>query len=184
MKIGIIQGSTQKDKNEKIEFSYVQTAFCISLLIESKVVDFVVTGCTSGQGMMLACNSMPGLICGYAANPTDAYFFGRINNGNVMSFPLGLNFGWGGEINLQNTFKALFEEPFGIGYPLKDADRKKKDSLLVKKINSYSKKTLLDLIPCLDEEFLQSAFRQKHVCDFVMQNGKDERFKNILKLYR
>ena len=32
----------------------------ISLLIESGAVDFVVTGCSSGQGMMLACNSLSG----------------------------------------------------------------------------------------------------------------------------
>ena len=98
MKIGVIQASSQKDKNsllynslmkvvknkgyEVINFgvfqdetdmySYVETAMLISILIESKSVDFVVTGCSSGQGMMLACNSLPSLICGYIENPSDA----------------------------------------------------------------------------------------------------------------
>lgn len=103
MKIAVIQASSQKDKNiliakclresvdlsqteiinfgifeeEDIAFSYVQTAFCISMLLESEAVDFVVTGCSSGQGMMLACNSMPGVVCGYVATPSDAFLFGE-----------------------------------------------------------------------------------------------------------
>ena len=48
--------------------------------------------------MMLACNSLPNVICGYAENPQDAFLFGRINDGNAVSIPLGLNFGWAGEI--------------------------------------------------------------------------------------
>lgn len=45
--------------------SYIETALCISLLLESKCADFIVTGCSSGQGMTLACNSLPGVLCGY-----------------------------------------------------------------------------------------------------------------------
>lgn len=37
--------------------------------INYNIVDFVVTGCSSGQGMMLACNSMPGILCGYTPTP-------------------------------------------------------------------------------------------------------------------
>ena len=149
MKIGVIQASSQKEKNRLLyectkkavqgkghevinfgvqagdgaEYSYVQAALLICLLLESKAVDFVVTGCSSGQGMMLACNSLPRVLCGYAPTPADAYLFGRINGGNALSVPLGLNFGWAGEINLQYTLNALFEEPFGMGYPPQPARR-------------------------------------------------------------
>ena len=76
MKIGIIQATSQKSKNFILEkyikesvgsndqvfnfgiyqdssasLSYVQA---VALLINSKATDFIVTGCTSGQGMMLA----------------------------------------------------------------------------------------------------------------------------------
>ena len=97
MKIGIIQGTSQIEKNsilyectkeygEVINFgcfenednySYVEIALEICLLISSKAVDFIVTGCSSGQGMMMiACNSLPHLICGYLPTPQDAYLFG------------------------------------------------------------------------------------------------------------
>lgn len=207
MKIGIIQASSQSEKNsileksvrmsvrnkqhkvinfgvfgnESVKYSYVQIALCISMLIESKAVDFVVTGCSSGQGMMLACNSLPGILCGYVENPTDAYLFGRINHGNVASYPLGLNFGWAGEINLQNTMNALFEEPLGIGYPAEDAQRKKEDTLLLKRINAISKKSLMQILPDLDQTFVKPALTYDPVRSYIMQNGEDENLKQFLR---
>ena len=88
MRIGIIQGSSQAGKNELIfntvkkyapkdaevinfgctldeqeKYSYIDVSVLVGLLLSSGAVDFIVTGCSSGQGMMLACNSMPGVIC-------------------------------------------------------------------------------------------------------------------------
>ena len=106
----MIQASSQKDKNrllfectkravqgkghEVINFGgagrgrgrvyLCSSGLLICLLLESGAVDFVVTGCSSGQGMMLACNSLPGVLCGYAPAPADAYLFGRINAGNAF----------------------------------------------------------------------------------------------------
>ncbi len=48
-------------------------------------VIFVVTGCSSGQGMMLTCNSMPDVIAGIPT-PNDTYLFAQINNGNAISY--------------------------------------------------------------------------------------------------
>mgnify|MGYP006163243769 CR=1 FL=1 len=39
--------------------------------------DFVVTGCGTGMGSMLACNSMPGVFCGLVIDPTDAFLFAQ-----------------------------------------------------------------------------------------------------------
>ena len=120
--------------DEEESYSYVEIAVCASILLSSGAVDFIVTGCSSGQGMMLACNSLPGILCGYVESPQDAYLFGRINGGNAASFPLGLNFGWAGEINLQCTLDKLFDGAFGEGYPKDEAARKKKDTEILKKI--------------------------------------------------
>ena len=156
MRIGVIQASSQSGKNELLyectckaaehnsrndevinygvfrnesaSFSYVEAALNISLLLASGTVDFVVTGCSSGQGMMLACNSLPAVLCGYTPTPQDAFLFGRINGGNAVSLPLGLNFGWLGEINLQCTLDKLFEGDFGCGFPPEEAARKKRDT--------------------------------------------------------
>ncbi|MBO5515278.1 MAG: RpiB/LacA/LacB family sugar-phosphate isomerase [Schwartzia sp.] len=44
-------------KDDAHSYSYIEIAVLVGLLLASKSVDFVVTGCSSGQGMMLACNT-------------------------------------------------------------------------------------------------------------------------------
>ena len=204
MKIGIIQASSQKEKNAVMEacvreavpqeyevinfgvfggmdaeISYVQAAVCISLLLESRSVDFIVTGCSSGQGMMLACNSLPGVLCGYVEHVTDAFLFGRINGGNAVSYPLGTGWGWGGEINFRETMRALFDGPVGCGYPPGDAQRKRRDAGQVKDMNGVCKRPLADVLPLLDEGNLQAALDYEPVYEYVMRHGRD---KGLLEL--
>lgn len=210
MKIGVIQASSQKEKNSVIfesvtkavesldhevvnfgvfdessqEFSYVEISICVSLLLSSEAVDFVVTGCSSGQGMMLACNSLPGVLCGYTPTPQDAFLFGRINNGNAVSLPLGLNWGWLGEINLQCTLSKLFDGPFGEGYPVYAADRKKRDTKLLKQMNKTVKRTWADIIDDVDQELLKKALSNCIVYDYIMNNSEIEEMKNMMRSHR
>ena len=205
MKFGVIQASSQINKNnllyqsvkmyandfevinfgctneEQEHYSYIEIALFIGLLINSKSVDFVVTGCSSGQGMMLACNSMPGVLCGYLENPQDAYLFGRINDGNVVSFPLGLNYGWAGELNLAYTLDALFSEPFGTGYPRKDAKRKQRDTAVLKEINSLSKISMVELADRLDRDLLKKALQRKNVTEYILRCGTNEELLEAIK---
>lgn len=209
MKIGIIQASSQKIKNNLIysctenaiknaghelvnfgvseteneEYSYVQTAFLSCLLLESAAVDFIVTGCSSGQGMMLACNSFPGILCGYVPTPSDAYLFGRINAGNAVSLPLGLNFGWSGELNLQYTLNALFEEPFGNGYPPQDAIRKQEDAKLVKKINRNGKLQLQEFLNKLEPDFIKSCLKRECVYSYILKHSSSMPVTGMLENY-
>ena len=161
----------------------METAFLISLLLSSKAVDFVVTGCSSGQGMMLACNSLPGVICGYVSNPSEAYLFGRINDGNAISYPLGLQFGWLGEIALQDTLQRLFDGAFGTGFPLKDAQRQIHDTQMMKSLNHITKHDLKTVLPLLDKTYVRSALTRKLVVDYVLEYGQDESLKTMLKDY-
>lgn len=209
MKIGMIQASSQRDKNGMLEacmktavcgeheiinfgifetdkrsLTYLQAALCISLLLESGAIDFIVTGCSSGQGMMLACNSLPGILCGYVENVADAFLFGRINNGNAVSYPLGLNWGWTGEINFMETIRALFCEPLGTGYPPQEAERKKRDAKQLKKMNAVCKKTLSDVLPLLDREDLSAALGYDVVYQYIMKNAKNKELMEIIRKYR
>ncbi|MEE1231615.1 MAG: RpiB/LacA/LacB family sugar-phosphate isomerase [Phascolarctobacterium sp.] len=187
MRIGVIVPSTQSAKNkflvnavreaqseaevfnlgcfsnEDEQYSYVEIALTIALLLHKKVVDFVVTGCSSGQGMMLACNAMPGVLCGYIPTPQDAYLFGRINAGNAVSLPLGLGFGWAGELNLRYTLKALFDGPFGTGYPAEHAERKIRDTLLLKQLKAKSQKDMAEFLAAVDKELLAKVYGNKNV---------------------
>ena len=199
MRIGVIQASSQKSKNEALyrctcravenngrqdtvvnfgifpdqdaSFSYIETALNISLLLSSGAVDFIVTGCSSGQGMMLACNSLPGVLCGFVQTPQDAYLFGRINGGNAASLPLGLNYGWLGEINLQCTLDKLFDGAFGCGYPPEEAERKRHDTEALKRVNAITKKTLTETLAQYDQNLVQKALRWESVQEYVRQYG-------------
>ena len=199
MRIGIIQASSQREKNpalyrctcralaqngrgdtvvnygvfpeEDAAFSYVETAVCISLLLCSGAADFIVTGCSSGQGMMLACNSLPGVLCGFVQTPQDAYLFGRINGGNAASLPLGLNYGWLGEINLQCTLDKLFDGAFGCGYPPEEAERKRRDTEALKRINAVTKRALTETLAQYDQNLVQKALRWESVQEYVRQYG-------------
>ncbi len=199
MRIGVIQASSQRSKNEVLyrgvcqavqkngrkdsvinygvspedsrSFSYVEAAFNISLLLSSGAVDLIVTGCSSGQGMMLACNSLPGVLCGFVQNPQDAFLFGRINDGNAVSLPLGLNYGWLGEINLQCTLDKLFEGPFGCGYPPEEAERKRRDAQALKAIHAVTRKTMPEVIHQLDPALVRGALAWDSVRDDVRRNG-------------
>ena len=150
MKIAVVQASSQASKNEMLytytkkyakdaevinfgcfvdedeNFTYVEIALLIGMLINSHTVNFVVTGCSSGQGMMLACNSMPGVLCGYVPTAKDA------------SLSLGEEYTYTGEKNLEKTIQALFSEPFGGGYPESEAKRKIADAKKLKEIKSKS----------------------------------------------
>lgn len=168
MRIAVIQASSQAEKHamllaytrqyapghevislgctpdEEQRYSYIEIALLAGLLLASHAVELVITGCSSGQGMMLACNSMPGMLCGYAPSPRDAWLFAQINDGNALSLPLGEEYTYQGEDNLRATLEALFSEPFGRGYPRSEAERKKRDTLLLKRLRSLSQKSFTD----------------------------------------
>ena len=198
MKIGIIQASSQASRNtllyetvrkyasdaevlnfgcrddEAYTYSYVEISVLIGLLLSGNAVDFIVTGCSSGQGMMLACNSMPGVLCGYAPSPMDAYLFAQINNGNAISLPLGEDYTWSGYDNFDRTIAKLFSEPFGGGYPKSEAFRKLQDTLLLKSIRRISQVTMTELLDSMDPSLIQKIMHKHDVTDYIFKYGKDE----------
>ncbi len=195
MKIGIIQASSQAGKNKLIfdtvkkyaagseiinfgcaedepdRYSYIEISVLAGMLLSSGAVDFIVTGCSSGQGMMLACNSFPGVLCGYAPTPMDAYLFAQINNGNAVSLPLGEEYTWAGYENFDATVAKLFSEPFGQGYPRGEAARKLRDTELLKQIRRSSQRTAAELLESLDGDFVQSILRKQDVISYILEHG-------------
>lgn len=196
MKIAVIQATSQINKNQLIEsavkkyalesevynfgcseadvcsYNYIDISLLIGFLLASESVDFVVTGCSSGQGMMLACNSIPGVLCGYVPTPKDAFLFAQINNGNAISLPLGEDYTYTGPDNLEQTIASLFCKPFGQGYPAGERERKLKDTALLKKIRAQSQVGFVDLLAQLDGELVHKILGKDDVIRFVLTNGK------------
>ena len=82
---------------DEAQLTYVQVGILTGILLNSGAADFVITGCGTGEGAMLACNSFPSVLCGHIESPLDAYLFSQVNDGNAIALPFAENFGWGGE---------------------------------------------------------------------------------------
>ena len=95
------------------QLTYVQNGILAAVLLNSGAADFVITGCGTGEGAMLACNAFPKVLCGHIESPLDAYLFSQVNDGNCVALPFAENFGWGGELNLEYIFEKLFCTPGG-----------------------------------------------------------------------
>ena len=143
MKIALINENSQASKNEMVfntlnmvatkyghsvdnygmfnsedkSLTYVQNGLLAAILLNSGAADFVVTGCGTGSGAMLAANSFPRVLCGLIVDPSDAYMFAQINDGNCISMPFAKGFGGGAELNLEYCFRELFSHESGNGYP-------------------------------------------------------------------
>ena len=94
--------------DDAAQLTYVQNGILAAILLNSGAADYVVTGCGTGEGAMLALNSFPGVICGHVEDPVDAYTFAHVNDGNAVALPFAKGFGWGGELNLEYIFEKLF----------------------------------------------------------------------------
>ena len=55
--------------DDAAQLTYVQNGILAAILLNSGAADYVVTGCGTGEGAMLALNSFPGVICGHVEDP-------------------------------------------------------------------------------------------------------------------
>ena len=99
--------------------TYVDLGFLAAVLLNSGAVDFIVTGCSTGEGAMIALNHYPNVFCGLLLDPVDAHIFSQLNCGNAISLSLNKGYGVGGDQHLQYILGALFASEWGNGFPAK-----------------------------------------------------------------
>lgn len=146
--------------------TYNQNALFIAALLEGGAADFVVTGCGTGEGAMLAANSMPGVCCGLAADPTDSYLFTQVNAGNCLSLPFAKGWGWGAELNLEFLFEKLFLREAGGGYPAHAAASEQRNAYLLGKLKGASHHRLDEILRTEDpevREMIRASFAGKRL---------------------
>lgn len=168
-------------KEGESQLTYVQNGLLASILLNTKAVDFVVTGCGTGQGAMLALNSFPGVSCGLAVEPTDAYLFSQINAGNALSIPYAKGFGWGAELNLKLIFEQLFAQEMGGGYPKERAIPEQRNAQILRNIKAISHKDLLSILKAVDKDFLKETISGENFQEYFFANCQDEEIAAYLK---
>ena len=167
--------------DDEVSLTYVKNGLLASILLSTKAVDFVVTGCGTGQGAMLACNSFPNVLCGHVTNGLDAFLFGQVNDGNCIAMPFAQGYGWGAEINLHDTFAKLFSEPFGGGYPKERREPEQRNKKILDSVKLITHKPLLQILHEIDQTFLKETISGKYFNEYFYPNCKDEEISNYLK---
>lgn len=167
--------------DDEVQLTYVKNGLLASILLTSGAADFVVTGCGTGQGAMLACNSFPNVLCGHVTNPLDAYLFGQVNDGNCIAMPFAQDYGWGAELNLHYTFEKLFSESFGGGYPKERVIPEQRNKKILDEVKKITHKPLIQILKEIDQTFLKETISGAKFNDLFYANCKDDEIAAYLK---
>ena len=163
------------------QLTYVQNGILAAVLLNFGAADYVITGCGTGEGAMLALNSFPGVICGHVADPLDAYTFAQINDGNAISLPFAKGFGWGGDLNLEYIFEKLFCEPSGQGYPRERAVPEQRNKKILDGVRAVAFRDLCDILRELDRDLVKGAFAGEKFSELFFAHCKDEKIAACVK---
>lgn len=161
--------------------TYPMNGLLTGILLNSGAADFVVTGCGTGVGSNLACNAMPGVSCGLVIDPTDAFLFGQINDGNAISQPFAKGFGWAAELNLQDCYRKLFEHERGIGYPKERAKVMAQNRKILAQMKAASHHDMLTVLKRVDQDLLKSAIAGERFQELFFANAQDQDIADYIK---
>jgi ribose 5-phosphate isomerase RpiB len=166
---------------DSASLTYVMNGLIAGILLNSKAADFVVTGCGTGMGSMLACNAMPGVFCGLVIDPTDAFLFSQINDGNAMSMPYAKGFGWAAELNLQDCYRKIFENEGGAGYPKERAHFMAANRSILKDVKAASCHDMLTVLKSVDQDLLKAAIAGDKFAEYFYANSQNEAISAYLR---
>jgi ribose 5-phosphate isomerase RpiB len=166
---------------DKASLTYVMNGILAGTLLNSKAADFVVTGCGTGMGSMLACNAMPGVFCGLVIDPTDAFLFGQINDGNAISMPYAKGFGWAAELNLRDCYRKLFDGERGLGYPKERAAIMAKNRGILKEVKAASCRDMLTVLKTVDQDLAKAAFAGERFAELFFPQAQDKAIVDYVK---
>ena len=208
MKIALINENSQAAKNELIyntlksvvepmghevynygmysaedanQLTYVQIGILTAVLLNSGAADFVITGCGTGEGAMLACNSFPKVLCGHIESPLDAYLFSQVNDGNAIALPFAENFGWGGELNLQYIFEKLFCTPGGGGYPKERVVPEQRNKRILDEVKTVTHRDMVSILEDLDHDLAKGTLSGANFSELFYPNCKDEKIAKAVR---
>ncbi len=167
--------------DDAAQLTYVQCGILGAILLNSGAADYVITGCGTGEGAMLAMNSFPGVICGHVEDPVDAYTFAHVNDGNAVAMPFAKGFGWGGELNLEYCFEKLFGFGHGQGYPPERREPEMRNKGILDEVRAKTLRPLLEVLPELDPALVKGAVAGEHFSELFFASCKDEAIAEYVK---
>ncbi len=167
-----------EDENQ---LTYVQAGLLTAILINSGAADFVITGCGTGEGAMLACNVFPKVLCGHIVDPSDAFMFSQINAGNAVAIPFAKGFGWGAELNLEYIFEKLFSTEPGGGYPKERVVPEQRNKKILDNVKEITHKDIMTILKEIDRNLLKEAVSGEPFKKYFFENSKSEEISAYIK---
>ena len=154
--------------------TYVKAGLLSAILLNSGAADFIVTGCGTGQGAMLALNSFPNVLCGHIVDASDAFMFREINDGNAISIPFAKDFGWGAELKLEQIFDKLLSTSGGNGYPKERVIPEKANKKILDEVKKITHNDMLSILKNIDQKFLKETIDYPYFRENFFKNCKNQ----------
>ena len=161
--------------DDAAQLTYVQVGILGAILLNSGAADYVITGCGTGEGAMLAMNSFPNVLCGHVEDPVDAYTFAHVNDGNAVALPFAKGFGWGGELNLEYIFEKLFGFGHGKGYPPERVEPEQRNKKILDAVRAKTLRPLVECLDAIDSELVRGAVSGERFQTLFFESCKDEK---------
>lgn len=169
------------DGDNDHRLTYIHLGIMASLLLNAKAVDFVVSGCGTGQGALMSLNAHPGVTCGYCIDPADAFLFAQINNGNALALPFAKGFGWGAEVNIRYIFEKAFTGEKGQGYPTERKASQMENAGILNGVKASLTKGYLEGLKSLDVELLKTAVGGERFQACFFDNCQDQEIEAFVR---
>lgn len=167
--------------DDKAQLTYIQNGILAAILLNSGAADYVITGCGTGEGAMLALNSFPGVICGHVEDPSDAFMFAQINDGNAIALPFAKGFGWGGDLNLGYIFEKLFQGKSGQGYPPERVVPEQRNKKILDEVRKAAFKDIITVLKEIDQDLLKGAVSGEKFQEYFFANCKCDKMREFVK---
>lgn len=171
------------DGDNDHRLTYIHLGIMASLLLNAKAVDFVVSGCGTGQGALMSLNAHPGVVCGYCIDPADAYLFAQINNGNALALPFAKGFGWGAELNVRYIFEKAFSGDTGLGYPPERRESQVTNAGILNEIKAATSRPLIEGLKAIDQALVKQAVGGEKFQACFFDHCQDEELAAFVKSF-
>lgn len=175
-----VYNTGMRDDNDHY-LTYIHLGIMGSLLLNSKAVDFVVSGCGTGQGALMSLNAYPGVSCGYCIDPADAFLFAQINNGNALSIPFAKGFGWGAELNIRYMLEKAFTGAKGQGYPPERKESQVRNAGILNHIKEATGKNYLDGLKAIEPGLVKVAVSGERFQACFFENCQDQALADFVR---
>lgn len=168
---------------EDHHLTYIHLGIQASILLAAKAVDFVFTGCGTGQGALMACNAHSNVVCGYALEPSDAFLFTQINNGNALSLAFAKNFGWAAELNVRGIFEKVMMSGCerGQGYPVERALPQQQNAAILNDLKCTVAKDYLESLKSMDAELVRTACSGDRFQKCLFENSQVDEISDFVR---